>query len=174
LVQEPGVAEKEFSPANARYIVRQILCNRFTSEAAGGAKPAAAAADEEPLPPWLTEADVDRFASEFERTGFTGGINYYRNMDRNWELAAPWADAKVAVPTRFVVGDGDLTYHYPGIQDYIRLQGRRAAAGGRCRHPRRPQLHPAGEGRRGQPPHLRLHLKVLMDRQLGRSVACWN
>jgi len=124
--QEPGVAEKEFSPANARYIVRQILCNRFTSEAAGGAKPAAAAADEEPLPPWLTEADVDRFASEFERTGFTGGINYYRNMDRNWELAAPWADAKVAVPTRFVVGDGDLTYHYPGIQDYIHKGGFKA------------------------------------------------
>ncbi|PUZ36229.1 hypothetical protein GQ55_9G021200 [Panicum hallii var. hallii] len=122
--QEPGVAEEEFSPANARYIVRQILCNRFTSEAAGGAKPAAA--DEEPLPPWLTEADVDQFASEFERTGFTGGINYYRNMDRNWELAAPWADAKVAVPTRFVVGDGDLTYHYPGIQDYIHKGGFKA------------------------------------------------
>jgi len=125
LVQEPGVAEKEFSPANARYIVRQILCNRFTSEAAGGAKPPAAA-DEEPLPPWLTEADVDQFASEFERTGFTGAINYYRNMDRNWELAAPWADAKVAVPTRFVVGDGDLTYHYPGIQDYIHKGGFKA------------------------------------------------
>jgi len=69
---------------------------------------------------------VDRFASEFERTGFTGGINYYRNMDRNWELAAPWADAKVAVPTRFVVGDGDLTYHYPGIQDYIHKGGFKA------------------------------------------------
>ncbi|KAL6638206.1 hypothetical protein ACP70R_025778 [Stipagrostis hirtigluma subsp. patula] len=120
--QEPGVAEREFSPANARYLMRQILCNRFTSEAAGGKEDD----DDSPLPPWLTEADVDYFASEFERTGFTGGINYYRNMDRNWELAAPWADAKIRVPTKFIVGDGDLTYHYPGIQDYLHKGGFKA------------------------------------------------
>lgn len=125
-VQEPGVAEKEFSPANARYLMKMILCNRFTSEAAGGDKPGPSATDDEPLPPWLTEADLDHFASEFERTGFTGGINYYRNMDRNWELTAPWADAKVQVPTMFIVGDGDLTYHYPGIQDYIHKGGFKA------------------------------------------------
>ena len=126
-MQEPGVAEKEFSPATARYLMKPILCNRFTSSAAGGEKPADTAAPaapvEEPLPPWLTEEDVGHFVSEFERTGFTGPINYYRNMDRNWELAAPWADAKVQVPTRFIVGDGDLTYHYPGIQDYIHKGG---------------------------------------------------
>ncbi|CAO2038881.1 unnamed protein product [Urochloa humidicola] len=82
---EPGVAEKEFSPANAQHVVRQILCNRFTSKVAGGSgKPEEPAAGSEPLPPRLTEADVDQFASEFERTGFTGGINFYRNMDRNW------------------------------------------------------------------------------------------
>ncbi|KAJ1292851.1 hypothetical protein BS78_01G021800 [Paspalum vaginatum] len=125
--QEPGVAEQQFSPANARRLMRQILCNRFTS---GGSsqpeQPAVAAEEEEALPAWLTEADVDHFASEFERTGFTGAINYYRNMDRNWELAAPWADAKVRVPTRFIVGDGDLTYHYPGIQDYIHKGGFKA------------------------------------------------
>ncbi|KAL6636577.1 hypothetical protein ACP70R_024149 [Stipagrostis hirtigluma subsp. patula] len=79
---EPGVAE-EFSLANARYLMRQILCNRLTSEAAGGKKPEEAD-DDSPLAPWLAKADVDYFASEFERTGFTGGINYYRNMDRNW------------------------------------------------------------------------------------------
>ncbi|KAL6638207.1 hypothetical protein ACP70R_025779 [Stipagrostis hirtigluma subsp. patula] len=123
--QEPGVAENQFSPANARYLMRQILCNRLTSESAGGKKPDAAA-DDSSLPPWLTEADVEYFASEFERTGFTGGINYYRNMDRNWELAAPWADAKITVPTKFIVGDGDLTYHYPGIQDYIHKGGFKA------------------------------------------------
>ncbi|PWZ20953.1 Epoxide hydrolase A [Zea mays] len=122
--QEPGVAEKEFSPANARYQMKRILCNRFTFSAAGGENPAAEdAAEEEPLPPWLTEEDVGHFASEFERTGFTGPINYYRNMDRSWELAAPWADAKVRVPTRFIVGDGDLTYRHPGIQDYIHKGG---------------------------------------------------
>ncbi|TVU39340.1 hypothetical protein EJB05_12753, partial [Eragrostis curvula] len=113
--QEPGVAEKEFSPANARHIMRRILCKRFHSEAAD---------HDSPLPAWLTEAEVDHFASAFEKTGFVGGINYYRNMDRNWELAAPWADAKVTVPTKFIVGDGDLTY--PAIKDYLHNGGFKA------------------------------------------------
>uniref|UniRef100_M8BAM7 AB hydrolase-1 domain-containing protein n=1 Tax=Aegilops tauschii TaxID=37682 RepID=M8BAM7_AEGTA len=47
-------------------------------------------------------------------------------MDRNWELAAPWADAKVTVPTKFIVGAGDLTYHYAGIQDYLHKGGLKA------------------------------------------------
>ncbi|KAM0878458.1 hypothetical protein ACQ4PT_034869 [Festuca glaucescens] len=117
--QEPGVAEKEFAPAYARHIMTRILCNRFSERKADGeVQPEA-----EPLPAWLTEADIDHFTAAFEKTGFTGAINYYRNMDRNWELAAPWADAKVSVPTKFIVGDGDLTYNYAGIQDYIHKGG---------------------------------------------------
>src|SRR5206468_2185390 len=42
------------------------------------------------LPPWLSEADLDVFATEYRRTGFRGGLNWYRNIDRNWELTAPW------------------------------------------------------------------------------------
>ncbi|KAI5015998.1 hypothetical protein ZWY2020_037206 [Hordeum vulgare] len=59
------------------------------------------------------------FGAEFERTGFTGGINYYRNLDRNCELAAAWADAKVQVPTKYVVSDGEITYHFEGVKEYI-------------------------------------------------------
>jgi hypothetical protein len=41
------------------------------------------------LPAWLTPEDLDVYASEFERTGMTGALNRYRNMDRDWEdLAA--------------------------------------------------------------------------------------
>src|SRR5262245_61753882 len=35
------------------------------------------------LPSWLTVADLDYYASEFARTGFRGGLNWYRNADRN-------------------------------------------------------------------------------------------
>jgi len=42
------------------------------------------------LPNWLTEADIDFYVREFERTGFGGGLNWYRNIDRNWELLAPF------------------------------------------------------------------------------------
>ena len=40
------------------------------------------------LPSWLTEVDLAYSIQEFSRTGFTGGLNYYRNSDRNWELLA--------------------------------------------------------------------------------------
>jgi pimeloyl-ACP methyl ester carboxylesterase len=60
------------------------------------------------LPTWLTEADVDFYVREFERTGFRGGLNYYRNTDRNWELLAPFEGATVTVPALYMVGDRDL------------------------------------------------------------------
>ena len=66
--------------------------------------------DPEQLPTWLTEKDVDVFAAEFQRTGFRGGLNWYRNMDRNWELLSPWADAKLTVPALYMVGDRDLGF----------------------------------------------------------------
>jgi pimeloyl-ACP methyl ester carboxylesterase len=62
----------------------------------------------ETLPPWITEAEVDYYVKEFSRTGFGGGLNWYRNFDRNWELLAPFADAQVTVPALFIVGDHDL------------------------------------------------------------------
>ncbi|MGA8650184.1 MAG: alpha/beta hydrolase, partial [Xanthobacteraceae bacterium] len=38
------------------------------------------------LPVWLSEADLEFYVGEFARTGFRGGLNWYRNIDRNWEL----------------------------------------------------------------------------------------
>jgi epoxide hydrolase A/B len=62
----------------------------------------------ERLPAWLTEADLDFYVGEFTRTGFRGGLSWYRALDRTWELMAPWQGAKVAVPALFVAGDRDL------------------------------------------------------------------
>ena len=59
------------------------------------------------LPAWLTERDIDLYASEFSRTGFTGALNWYRNLDRNWALTEPMAGAKVAAPALFVAGERD-------------------------------------------------------------------
>lgn len=78
------------------------------------------------LPSWLSEEDVDYYASKFDKTGFTGGINYYRAFDLSWELTAAWtggAGSQVNVPAKFVVGDQDLVYHTPGTKDYIHNGG---------------------------------------------------
>ena len=67
------------------------------------------------LPAWLTEADVDYFVGEFSRTGFRGGLSWYRNIDRNWELLAPFAGATVGVPALYVAGDRDLVVRFRGM-----------------------------------------------------------
>lgn len=73
----------------------------------------------ERLPAWLTQADLDFYASEFARTGFAGGLNWYRNLDRNWELTAPWQGAPVTQPALYVVGDRDAVYHFPGMSELV-------------------------------------------------------
>ncbi|WP_442943044.1 alpha/beta fold hydrolase [Nocardia sp. NBC_01503] len=61
-----------------------------------------------PLPwPWLSQEEFDTLVADFERTGFTGGLNWYRNLDRNWELTEAYADAKVTVPAFFIYGEKD-------------------------------------------------------------------
>jgi pimeloyl-ACP methyl ester carboxylesterase len=59
------------------------------------------------LPSWLREEDVQTMASEYQRTGFRGGLNWYRNIDRNWELTAPWRDALIRQPALFIAGTRD-------------------------------------------------------------------
>ena len=71
------------------------------------------------LPSWLTEADVDFYAGEFTRTGFGGGLNWYRNIDRNWELLAPFTGARVTVPALYVAGDRDLVVAFRGMDQVI-------------------------------------------------------
>jgi hypothetical protein len=71
------------------------------------------------LPPWLTEADIDFYAAEFARTGFRGGLNWYRNIDRNWELLAPFVGAKVTTPALYVAGDRDLVVRFRGMDQLI-------------------------------------------------------
>ncbi|GAA0150684.1 hydrolase [Lithospermum erythrorhizon] len=68
-------------------------------------------------------AFLDYYASKYEKSGFTGALNYYRALDLNWELTAPWTGAQIKVPVKFIVGDLDLTYNAPGIKDYIHKGG---------------------------------------------------
>jgi pimeloyl-ACP methyl ester carboxylesterase len=60
------------------------------------------------LPNWLTQADLDYYVAEFQAAGFRGGINYYRNFQRNWETTPQLAGAKIAAPVLFVAGEKDV------------------------------------------------------------------
>jgi pimeloyl-ACP methyl ester carboxylesterase len=71
------------------------------------------------LPAWLTEADIDYYTGEFTRTGFRGGLNWYRNIDRNWELLAPFDGVPVRVPALYIAGDRDPVIKFPGMDRHI-------------------------------------------------------
>lgn len=59
------------------------------------------------LPGWLSEADLQTYVRAFATSGFRGGLNWYRNVNRNWELSADLANAIVTQPAMFVTGSRD-------------------------------------------------------------------
>src|ERR1700730_17264004 len=61
----------------------------------------------EKLPEWLTAGDLDYYFDEFERTGLTGGLNRYRNVDRDWEDLAAFSWQPITVPSLFIGGQED-------------------------------------------------------------------
>jgi pimeloyl-ACP methyl ester carboxylesterase len=74
-----------------------------------------------PLPGWAEPDYVAHNISEFQRTGFHGGLNYYRAAEPYFTLSAPWKGAKVAQPAFFMTGKSDgLKELYPITMDQIR------------------------------------------------------
>jgi len=71
------------------------------------------------LPSWLTESDLDFYTAEFECTGFRGGLNWYRNIDQNWELLAAYSGASISQPTLFLWGDQDPTLEIMSVNRWI-------------------------------------------------------
>ena len=126
--QEPGVADADLGrdPATT---MRRMLAGVKLQDGASFDSTGLSAGDgrgfvdrlPEPqdLPTWLSQAELDHYVAEFSRTGFTGGINWYRNFDRNWELTERLTGAKVEVPSLFIGGrlDPVLLMSPPSIQD---------------------------------------------------------
>ncbi|XP_039115093.1 epoxide hydrolase A-like isoform X1 [Dioscorea cayenensis subsp. rotundata] len=121
--QEPGGIEAQLANFNIKQLFKMFLKFRdpggFFMPKEGWVLPN----DESSLPAWLSEEDLDHFSNKYEKTGFTGGLNYYRCLNSNWELLAPWTGAQIKVPTKYIVGDLDLTYHYPGVKDFVHKGG---------------------------------------------------
>ncbi|GGQ20904.1 alpha/beta fold hydrolase [Streptosporangium pseudovulgare] len=127
--QEPGRAEAEIEPD-----VRGWLAGFYAALSADTMPPPGAPdphfagrggtlRDRFPagrLPAWLGERDLDVYAGEFERTGVTGALNRYRNMDRDWEDLAAFDGAPVTQPSLFVGGalDASTTWLAGAIEAY--------------------------------------------------------
>jgi pimeloyl-ACP methyl ester carboxylesterase len=122
--QEPGVADAELAADPAKTMRRmlggatpgQLSQEQLEALAAPGSS---GLLDRMPeptaLPHWLSQSDLDHYVETFTRTGFTGGLNWYRNLDRDWELTARIDGAHVRCPSMFIAGSADvvLTFTTP-------------------------------------------------------------
>lgn len=85
-------------------------------------------------PDWADADDVAYTVAEFERTGFRGGLNYYRSIQPGFDLAAPFAGAVVRQPSFFLIGRADglnelgrrttdeLRRSLPGLRGHLELE----------------------------------------------------
>ena len=96
--QEPGVAE-----AALERDIRRTLATPRVWDAAW----AADTTEDPPTPSFLTEDELQVYVDAFTRTGFRGGLNYYRNIDRNWERTATVAERPITQPALFLTGERD-------------------------------------------------------------------
>ncbi|WP_030317745.1 alpha/beta fold hydrolase [Streptomyces sp. NRRL B-3229] len=125
---EPGPADAEFGK-DPRAALRRLLYGASGDAPDAGRYEQALVTDLDrgwladmpdpgTLPDWLTEQDLDELAASYTQ-GFTGALNWYRNLDRNWELTAPWHGARVTPPALYVYGDRDLVPAFPGTPELI-------------------------------------------------------
>lgn len=121
--QEPGVAEAELE-ADVRRFLRLFY---YAVSGEGMARPRPQAKpkeaklldgllDPETLPDWLSEADLDYYTGEFERGGFRGPLNRYRNTRRDWEAFPELARRQVEAPACFIAGSREPVLAFvPGV-----------------------------------------------------------
>jgi pimeloyl-ACP methyl ester carboxylesterase len=139
--QEPGRAEAELE-ADVRRSIVGLFNGGFgnprpgppvirkdgglISDVGGGQAP----------PDWLTQADIDFYVQEYSRTGFRGGLNWYRNIDRLWEVNSFLSGAQINQPSLFIAGEYDtvvrdmyagafntLEQTMPGLRKKVLLPG---------------------------------------------------
>lgn len=129
--QEPGSAEAELE-RDIRQTLRKILFS--ASGDAGARQPGDGTPNPfgmvsrrhgllsplpDTMPDWLTVADLEMFAKDFAKSGFRGGLNYYRNLDRNWQLQASLTGAEVEIPALFMIGERDTGLAIPGMREIL-------------------------------------------------------
>jgi pimeloyl-ACP methyl ester carboxylesterase len=111
-----GVPEAEFERDVASAIRRCLFYGSGDAPADGGGMslmipPGGGfldrSSDPAVLPVWLSEADVEVYAAAFRKNGFRGPFSWYRNIDRNWALLAPFQGASITPPALFIAGSRD-------------------------------------------------------------------
>jgi len=120
--QKPGVAEAELE-ADVRRTLRMIhfsLSGSAPEHLFFAHKPWTAGfldglIDPQKLPKGMTEEDLDYYVEQYQRSGFRGGLNWYRNIDRDMEVTAQLEGKQILQPALFLAGEKDLVLKFPGM-----------------------------------------------------------
>jgi pimeloyl-ACP methyl ester carboxylesterase len=111
---EEGVAEREME-ADVRGALRRFYY-AWSGDAPDGTWPSDKnlgdslfhrVPDPAVFPAWLSDADMDCYVAEFERTGFRGGLNRYRNHDRDFLFLKGFQGRRIEQPALYIGGERD-------------------------------------------------------------------
>ncbi|MFA0961115.1 alpha/beta fold hydrolase [Roseivirga sp. BDSF3-8] len=116
--RQPGVADAILEENTARFL--RNLFRKNTPPVPPGPGMVMidlATTDEPPGEPLMNERELSVFVSAFESSGFTGSINWYRNLDRNWHLLG---DVKPMIlhPALMIYGDRDVIPKSETLKDF--------------------------------------------------------
>lgn len=118
--QEPGVAEADLEADVHRSVLgfMYTICGDIVADGVhesgwDGHFPAGETITDqlvvpERLPSWLTTEDVAFYVSEMERTGYRGGLNWYRNINSLPAILAPFVGATIDQPALYLGGELDV------------------------------------------------------------------
>jgi pimeloyl-ACP methyl ester carboxylesterase len=117
--RQPGVADAVLDENTIQFLRNLYRKNQPPVEPAPGMMMINLVREEAPQgEPVMTDSDLAVFVSAFETTGFTGSINWYRNLDRNWHLLAD-VDPIIQQPGLMIYGDRDPVAKSENLADFV-------------------------------------------------------
>lgn len=117
--RQPGVADAILGENTHRFLSNIYRKNLPMVPPAPGMIMINLAQDETPQgEPIMSESDLAVYVSAFEESGFTGSINYYRNLDRNWHILAD-VDPIIQKPALMIYGERDTIPKSETLVDFV-------------------------------------------------------
>ncbi len=117
--RQPGVADAVLDEHASQFLRNLFRKNEPPREPQPGMAMINLAKAETPLgEPIMSDRELAVFVSAFESVGFTGGINWYRNLDRNWHILAD-VDPIIQQPALMIYGARDLIPPLDNLADFV-------------------------------------------------------
>ena len=117
--RQPGVADAVLEENTSRFLRNMFRKNVPPAPPQPGMEMINLARSETPLgEPLMSDSELAVFVSAFESAGFTGSINWYRNLDRNWHLLAD-VNPIIEHPALMIHGDRDLIPKFEKLAEFV-------------------------------------------------------